>query len=190
MPVNRRPLTIALHWATALLIMASFTIAWLRTDIEDLDRRLFWLDLHRCIGLLVFSITLLRLLQRFAAGTGFSAQELGPGLWLASRLTHALLYAGLITMPLLGWAQSSAKARHHLSIFGIHLPSIVRHDAELADSLSWWHEQVGWGLLVLIALHASAALWHHYIRRDQTLQSMLPRLRKTPLIAERLQRPR
>jgi len=36
------------------------------------------------------------------------------------------------------------------------------------------HETVGLLLLGLIALHASAALYHHFWRRDDTLDAMLP----------------
>jgi hypothetical protein len=36
------------------------------------------------------------------------------------------------------------------------------------------HKAVGFSLLGLIALHVSAALFHHFWRRDDTLTAMLP----------------
>jgi len=36
------------------------------------------------------------------------------------------------------------------------------------------HTIVAHLLFILIALHASAALFHHFIRRDETLTRMLP----------------
>jgi cytochrome b561 len=36
------------------------------------------------------------------------------------------------------------------------------------------HETVGLLLLGLIALHAAVALYHHFWRRDDTLEAMLP----------------
>jgi hypothetical protein len=52
--------------------------------------------------------------------------------------------------------------------------------------LGWWHEQLGWLLLGLIGVHALAALYHHYIRRDDVMRKMLPfrsRKRIAPLHA-------
>ena len=169
--MNRRTTLIAFHWLTAVLIAASFSVAWLRDWMDDYDRRLFWLDVHRSIGFAVLAITLLRLPQRAMLGPVSQRGEFARVLWIASRVTHGVLYAGLIVMPLLGWAQSSARSRH-VALFGLGLPSLVKHDRDLADTLGWWHEQVGWVLLGFIGLHVAAALVHHFVFRDETLQSM------------------
>ena len=40
-----------------------------------------------------------------------------------------------------------------MAIFGLGLPSLVKHDRDLGDTPGWWYEQVGWVLLGLIGLH-------------------------------------
>jgi len=54
------------------------------------------------------------------------------------------------------------------------------------------HEAVGLLFLGLIALHASAALYHHFWRRDGTLEAMLPQgmRRRVTLCESRSLRPR
>ncbi len=155
--MGRRGLMIGFHWATALLVAASFAIAWYRNSIDDLPLRAFWLDVHRSIGFAVLALTAMRLTMRWGAGPVSSRGDLPLGMWMASRATHMLIYAALIAMPLLGWAQSSARARH-FKLFGLPMPSLVRHDSDLADTLASWHSQVGWVLLGLIGVHALAAL--------------------------------
>jgi cytochrome b561 len=172
--MNRRAWMIAFHWLTALLVAASFTIAWTRNGMDDLAARALWLDVHRSIGFAVLALTLLRLALRWGAGPVSSRGNLPLGMWMASRATHLLIYAGLIAMPLLGWAQSSARARH-FKLFGLPVPSLVRHNPDLAEQLGSWHAQLGWVLLGLIGLHALAALYHHYVLRDHVLRAMLPR---------------
>ena len=54
------------------------------------------------------------------------------------------------------------------------LPPLVAPDDELADTLADWHAWSAWSLVALIGVHAAAALWHHFVRRDGVLNSMLP----------------
>jgi len=91
---------------------------------------------------------------------------------------HLALYALLLTLPLLGLATSQAHAVH-VRLFGLlQLPMLVPADADLADTLSDWHVWLAWALLVLVALHVAAALWHHAVRRDGVLHAMLPAVRR------------
>lgn len=159
------------HWVTALLIAGAFAIAFAREAIEDADSRLFWLDMHRAIGLAILAFAALRLIFRFAVRFE-QLHETTPLLRAAAAVSHIALYAGLLAMPLLGWAQSSAKMRK-FKVFGVKLPALVRHDSDLADRIGEWHEALAWVLLGLIFLHATAALYHHFIRRDGVLVNML-----------------
>ena len=177
--MSRRAWMIAFHWLTVLLVSASFAIAWIRGAIDDLTARAFWLDVHRTVGFAILALTAVRLSMRWGAGPVSSRGDLAPGMWLASRATHLLIYALLVAMPLIGWAQSSARARH-FKLFGLPVPSLVRHDADFAETLASWHAQLAWVLLGLIGLHALAALYHHYVLRDHVLKAMLPRPRARP----------
>lgn len=185
MHMNRRASMVAFHWLTAVLVAASFSIAWLRNSIDDLDARAFWLDVHRSIGFVILALTLARFATRLIVGTISHREHLPPAMWLASRVTHFLIYAVLFAMPLLGWAQSSASARH-FAVFGVTLPRLVSHNRDLADTLTWWHAQLGWALLALISLHVAAALFHHFVRRDHIVRAMLPGYRpsRAPVPAE------
>lgn len=164
-------LRVAFHWISAVLIAAVFAIGFAHEGMEDGDSRLFWLDMHRAIGLAILAFAVLRLLFRVAVRFE-RLHETNPLLRLAAGASHIALYAAMLAMPLLGWAQSSAKMRK-FKLFGIKLPALVRHDSDLADRIGEWHEQLAWVLLGLICLHAAAALYHHFIRRDGVLLNML-----------------
>ena len=166
-----RRLRIFFHWSTTLLVAAAYLIAFYRSGLDDPEQRLFWLDCHRTIGLTVLGLTLLRLAGRRVLPVESLHEPTLLMLWLG-RVSHVLLYIGLIVMPLLGWAQSSAKMRK-FKIFGVHLPSFVPRDAWLGNVLGQWHEALGWTILTLIGLHSLAALYHHFVRRDRVLLDML-----------------
>lgn len=178
MPNRHHPLTIALHWLSLFLLVAGVACVLLRELLEDREQRLLLLDLHRNAGLLVLLVTSLRLFSRWPLAVHRINAGLPSLLRLASRLGHGLLYLGLTSIPLLGWALSSARGQT-VRLFGaLPLPALLGRDRDLAESLEAWHSNLAWALIALIAVHAVAALWHHYGRRDGVLDSMLPMLRK------------
>ncbi|MEM1371448.1 MAG: cytochrome b/b6 domain-containing protein, partial [Pseudomonadota bacterium] len=112
---------------------------------------------------------------------------LSPVQRFASTAGHWGLYALLIAVPLFGYAATSAFPA--LNVFGLfNLPALVGPDRSLSQLLFEYHHILAMALCGLIAVHASAALYHHFIRRDMVLVRMLPGLlakakrtpRKTP----------
>jgi cytochrome b561 len=93
---------------------------------------------------------------------------------LSAKWTHLALYALMIGMPLLGWLTLSAEGKH-VSLVGLQLPSLIGEDKSVADWAKEFHEAAGTIGYFLIGLHAVAALYHHYIVRDNTLRRMVPR---------------
>lgn len=170
--MRHRTSLLFLHWGTLLLISAAFVLALVRTSVEDPDLRLLLIDSHRTIGLALLTLTVVRLVLRLLLQPRFTPIRLPLAMQVASHASHLLLYAALIAMPLLGWAQSSAKA-HHFKLFGFAMPALVAYDPDRAELFAQWHENLAWGLLALIGLHAMAALYHHYVRRDVVLKMML-----------------
>ena len=85
-----------------------------------------------------------------------------------------MLYALLLIQPILGLLQTNAYGDRVNLFFLGRLPALIGQDRPLAKQLLAVHETVGLLLLGLLALHASAALYHHFWRRDDTLEAMLP----------------
>jgi len=61
-----------------------------------------------------------------------------------------------------------------IPFFGFELPALIGEDKDLSKQIKELHEFVGTMGYYLIGLHAIAALYHHYIKRDDTLTRMLP----------------
>lgn len=127
---------------------------------------------HYLFGLAVFFLVWLRMLARFAS----PGRAIDPPLpqWQArsARIMHALLYGFLIGAPLLGWMMLSAKGTP-VAFLGAELPALVAKSRALAKPLEEVHEAVASAGYFLIGLHAAAALYHHYVRRDNALRLML-----------------
>ena len=65
----------------------------------------------------------------------------------------------------------SAKGKP-VPFFGLTLPPLVAPDKALAERLQDLHALIGTIGYWLIGLHAAAALFHHYVSRDDTLRRM------------------
>ena len=98
---------------------------------------------------------------------------------LAGKAMHGALYALMIGMPLAGWVLLSAEGEP-IPFFGQHLPALVAEGKTLADTVKEIHETGGTIGYFLIGLHAAAALFHHYVVRDNTLRRMLPNRESIP----------
>jgi cytochrome b561 len=64
-----------------------------------------------------------------------------------------------------------------LDLFGpIALPAVVAPDKAAARTAFYVHGVLAAALVLLIAVHVAAALFHHFIRKDNVLARMIPRL--------------
>lgn len=192
---------IALHWLTALAILAMIPMGWWMSEaIHDPDSqatayRVF--QLHKSIGLTILGLTALRIGWRLS----HPAPALPDGMkgWEAflARATQFAFYGLLVALPLSGWLYVSTGWAAGLdralnvatSWFGLlpvpHLPGVPDLATEARRALAFQamgaHALMAWGAVALVVLHAGAALKHHFIDRDSVLRDMLPRRRERQL---------
>ena len=167
-------LSIGLHWLMLLLIAAVYVSMELRgifpkgSDARELMK--MW---HFMLGLSVLVLGALRL----AVNLTHSAPEINPDppQWQkqSARLMHLALYALMLGLPLAGWLILSAAGKP-IPFFGLQLPALIGESKNMAGLIKEIHETGASVGYFLIAFHAAAALYHHYIVRDNTLQRMLP----------------
>jgi len=166
-----------LHWLTVICVVLAAAFILTRDQLDGRTARLWLLEGHRHFGLFVLALFVIRVVVRLRAGKLPPAGDAPWPMRVAAGLTHIALYALLVTLPLLGWALSSAQGKP-VHLFGATLPNFVAADEDLADSLQAWHLDAAWVLLGLVCLHVAAALWHHFVTRDGMLRRMWPKRRR------------
>lgn len=165
---------IALHWATLLLIIGAYASIELREMFpRGSELREGLKSWHFQLGLTVLLLTVARIVLHFRNRIPPVAPPLPTIQRIAASGVHLALYAFLLAMPLLGWALLDLEGKS-VVWFGLTLPDLLTTGRGLAESLEEIHETLGKVGYGLIALHAAAALFHHYIQRDNTLTRMLP----------------
>ena len=169
-------LMVLLHWLTLGFLVLSAACVFGRDLVGSRSDRLWLLAAHRHLGLLIVCATCARLACRFLFKDTLRAIEssLSQPVRLIAHATHILLYGLLLGLPLLGWMLSNARGTAVIFLGLMRLPSLAPLDLDRADTLATWHQWGGWGLYGLVAFHAAAALWHHYLIKDHILRAMLP----------------
>lgn len=173
-PVRYSPLSIALHWIMVLLIAAGYATILLRENFpRGRDLREGLKGWHFMLGLAILALVVIRIAVRLVDRTPPITPQ--PAAWQAflARVTHLALYAFLVAMPVAGWVILSASGKA-IPFFGLELPALVGQSEALAEQVEELHEAVGTIGYFLIGLHALAALFHHYVVRDDTLRRMMP----------------
>jgi cytochrome b561 len=160
------------HWLTLALFVGLFALGWYR-EVLPPDMRGGALQLHKSFGITVLILTLARLGWRFAAGVPAVSDDLPQWQKFAARVSHILLYVLLLAQPLCGWLWSSAGTKPINFYFLVQLPWLIGPDKDLSRSLGNLHGLIAYALLAVIGLHAAAALYHHFVRRDRVLLGML-----------------
>jgi cytochrome b561 len=60
-------------------------------------------------------------------------------------------------------------------LFGLGIPSpIAALPRPVRHQVTEVHNWVAWAIIIIAALHAAAALYHHYVLKDGLLKRMLP----------------
>jgi cytochrome b561 len=163
-----------LHWLTAALMLLVFVLAFSIDLATSRPAHTAVLQLHRSIGLTVWVVTLARLAWRHFAKYPNWPSDMSQAMRVAAMASEYALYALLLAQPILGLLQTNAHGDHvNLFLIG-QLPALIDKNRPLAQQLLTVHKAVGFSLLGLIALHVSAACFHHFWRRDDTLTAMLP----------------
>ena len=170
--------TITLHWISLLLVLAMTGTGLLygRMENRPLAPSLLWA--HRSLGVITWAITVVRLSWRLKGARipGFQT-SLTRLHQFAARSSEYGLYVLLLTQPLTGLAQTLSRGAP-FELLAWTVPSIVSKHFSYVVLFYAVHELGAWCLIGLVSLHASAALFHHFIRRDEVLETMAPILRR------------
>jgi cytochrome b561 len=163
----------ALHWLTAVLVVALFSLAhiWDFFPHNGSTQRMLQ-TAHVSLGVILAAVVVVRLIWRIASG-----RHIPPALQgfegLAARAMHYSLYILLIVMAIAGFGKRWA-GHHGVEFFGLSIPSPMASDPAWRHDFGFVHHWGAWVIITFAALHAAAALYHHFIRNDGLLRRMLP----------------
>lgn len=167
-------LQIQLHWLTLMLIAVTYAAMELRGWFPKSSAAyLFMRETHYNEGIVVWLLMFLRLWLRHRYPEPDIVPP--PPRWQmkAGRVMHIVLYITFLALPLLGVALMAFNGKSWIFL-GLTISPFATPDPLVKSVLKNIHETLGNAGYFFIAFHAAAALFHHYVQKDNTLCRMLP----------------
>jgi cytochrome b561 len=159
--------TIVLHWLTAVLV----TVQWLMGRTTGLMARGplrvdIW-SVHVLLGVCITLVFIARIAWRWRRGRWLPGVG-APAERVAAKVVHLGLYVVLGMVLALGVANAIV---HGFPLFNV-LTIPGKQDMATILSVNAWHGLAANVFAGLVLLHTLAALFHHYVRRDDVLRRM------------------
>ena len=162
-----------LHWIIGFALLAQLALGLYIVDIpKETPDRGWYLNLHKSIGVTLALFILLRICWRLVRRPPPLDRLIPAWQVIASKISHSVLYLGMVAMPVTGMIMSS-NSKYGVKVWGI--PLIAGSDDKSARE--FWlelHEITADILMVVIAVHVLASLKHLMIEKNGIFQRMLP----------------
>jgi cytochrome b561 len=181
--------SIALHWLTVFLIVIQFVSIWAHEAVgHQSNLGLALLSMHRTSGVLIWFVAVARLAWRH---TSAQLPPFPPSMpkfqQTFAKANEYGLYFLLLAMPIAGLMRVLLRGQA-FELFFWRVPTLLEPNPALRGVFIEAHELGAKALIVLIGLHAGAALFHRLVLRDNVLHRMLPRTQAprklAPVLAE------
>ncbi len=171
---------VSLHWLIALMIAGLIVLAKISHNLSDDDPLRFELiQWHKSFGISVLLLVVFRIAWRLTHRPPALPESVRKLERFGASAAHVALYGLMLALPITGWAMVSASPLNLATeLFGLipwpHLPWLTT----ITDKEVWAHRfhdvhhLLGNGLMLLVLLHALAALRHHFLLKDGVLSRM------------------
>ena len=159
------------HWFIVITLLCLFISGY---NLENFSIPVLR-KAHKATGFLILLLVVARLLWRFGNITPTYEASMPKWMVISAHSMHYILYSLMIAVPLAGFIASNAGQYSVSFLFLFDMPSLfVSKDSKLASDAMFIHRQAVLIFAYVIGAHILAALYHHYIKKDNILKRMLP----------------
>lgn len=173
-PARYSSLQIAIHWITAVIILGMIPVGLTMTRLGPGTTTNLLYELHKSFGLIVIGLAVIRIVVRLSTGVPPIVRTIPAWQRIVARGTHYALYALIVLVPLVGWIATSTCCPPVNLFWTIPVTLPFEGGMEASEPIFTVHRILAISLAAILLLHASAALRHHYLIKDDTLRKMLP----------------
>ena len=158
------------HWITFIILILQIPFGFYLVGLEFSDRRIDLENIHIFIGLMVFYITLFRLIWKFFNSSPTDGNSFFKGQIIIAKINHFFLYLSIFTITISGVLKKLYMGEKLNFLFFRY--GFEKDNFQLADLYYEVHIYANYLLIVLITLHILAVIVHHFIFKDKILNKI------------------
>ncbi len=171
------------HWGMFVILLGLVILGSYMHELPDdtpdqMSYKMGLYDMHKSFGILILLLVVFRLGWRIINPVPKMSDSISKIESLSAHAMHLLLYGLMFALPIFGWLMSSY-AGFPVKIFGMTLPSLADKDKAMGDFFHEAHEVGATLLIAAFIIHVAAALFHHFIRKDDVMSRMSLYKKKT-----------
>ena len=158
------------HWITFVILILQIPFGFYLVGLEFSDRRIDLENIHIFIGLMVFYITLFRLIWKFLNSKPAEGNSFFKGQIFIAKVNHFFLYLSIFAITISGILKKLYMGEKLNFLFFKY--GFDKDNFQLADLYYEVHIYANYLLIVLVALHILAVIVHHFIFKDKILDKI------------------
>ena len=159
-----------LHWLSAIILFIQIPLGFYLVDLDFGEQRITIEDLHVTLGLIVFYIIIIRLINNIFNPTPKLDPSIFKGQKFLAKMNHILLYIAILSITISGILKKLFNGETLTIIFK---EIQINENFELADQFYDIHIFSNYTILVLIGIHVMAVIVHRLFFKDNLLKKML-----------------
>ena len=159
-----------LHCLSAILLLVQIPLGFYLVDLDFGEQRINIENIHVIIGLSIFYIVILRLVNKILNPTPKLNPSIFKGQVFLAKMNHILLYLAILSITVSGILKKLFNGET-LIIFFKEIQ--IKDNFELADQFYNIHILSNYTILVLIVIHLMAVIVHRLFFKDNLLKKML-----------------
>jgi len=159
------------HWIMGIMVIVMLIVGFLMGDYIEPPLKWQLFSIHKATGVLVLTLVILRLLWKFYNTTVLLPADLPDWQKKTAKINIGLLYLLIILMSISGFLMTIL-SNHNIDFYGLFTIKSFAQDLQFAKIFNKIHKKAAILFSALIILHILAALYHHFIRKDNVLKRM------------------
>ena len=159
-----------LHWLSAIILLIQIPLGFYLVDLDFGDQRITIEDIHVTLGLTVFYIIIIRLINNILNPTPKLAPGIFKGQKFLAKMNHVLLYIAILSITISGILKKLFNGETLTILFR---EIQINENFDLADQFYEIHIFSNYTLIGLIVLHITAVIVHKLFFGDNLLKRIL-----------------
>ena len=158
------------HWLSAAVLLVQIPLGFYLVDLDFNEKKLTIESIHVLLGLVIFYLTILRLIYKFLNPTPPLSKSIFPGQRLIAMLNHIFLYISIFIITISG-ALKKLFNGEILDLLFFNLE--IKDNFDLAELFYDIHIIANYTLIALISLHILAVIVHKIIFKENLIKKIL-----------------